>query len=146
MVARLVRVGCAVEVSQRPHICAPLKTIRKATPGKFRLCHNLRVLAPYLLIRKFQYETLVMAESVFRPGDWMWSLDLKGGYEHLGINSSFWQFLGFSWAGKFYVMKVLPFGLSVAPYAFTVLMRQVVKYWRSKGFRLLHYLDDFGGG
>ena len=145
MVDRLVRVGCAMEVEHRPHICAPLKTIRKAAPGKFRLCHNLRVLSPYLLVRRFKYESLFMVESVFRPGDWMWSIDLKGGYEHLGINSSLWQFLGFSWAGRFYVMKVLPFGLAVAPYAFTVLMRQVVRDWRSKGFRLLQYLDDFGG-
>ena len=96
MVNRLVEAGCTVQVLDRPHICAPLKTIAKSTPGKFRLCHNLRVLNPYLLVRKFTYESLKMVESIFEPGDWMWSLDLKGGYEHLGINKMYWPCVPYS--------------------------------------------------
>jgi len=40
------------------------------------------------------------------------------------------------------VFNVLPFGLATACYAFTKLLRPLVKYWRGKGLRALLYLDD----
>jgi len=36
----------------------------------------------------------------------------------------------------------MPFGLSTACYAFTKLLRPLVKYWRGKRLRTLLYLDD----
>lgn len=59
--------------------------------------------------------------------------------------------LGFCWPNEQgvpvdYYFRVLPFGLSSAPAAFTRLTRALVRRWRSRGLRLLHYLDDFGGG
>eukprot|EP00732_Lithocolla_globosa_P007253 Lithocolla_globosa_v1_NODE_9038_length_755_cov_1.215714.p1 type:complete len:144 gc:universal NODE_9038_length_755_cov_1.215714:503-72(-) len=62
------------------------------------------------------------------------------------MNCDDWQYLGFEWNGKYYVYTCFPFGLSVACWAFTKLMREPVRYWRSQGMRLLHYLDDFCGG
>ena len=47
---------------------------------------------------------------------------------------------------KFYEFKVLPFGLSSAPYVFTKVMRQLVKFWRGCGLLALMYLDDGIGG
>ena len=47
---------------------------------------------------------------------------------------------------KFYEFKVLPFGLTSAPYAFTKVVRQLVKYWRGCGHLTLMYLDDGIGG
>ena len=40
------------------------------------------------------------------------------------------------------VFTVLPFGLSLACYIFTKILRPVVHYWRAKGLRALVYLDD----
>lgn len=37
---------------------------------------------------------------------------------------------------------MLSFGLATACYAFTKLLRPLVKYWRGKGLRTLQYLDD----
>ena len=42
----------------------------------------------------------------------------------------------------FYIFNVLPFGLYTACYAFTKILRPLVKYWRRKGLRALLYLDD----
>ena len=47
---------------------------------------------------------------------------------------------------KFYELKVLPFGLTSAPYVFTKVVRQLVKYWRGRGNLILMYLDDGIGG
>ena len=47
---------------------------------------------------------------------------------------------------KFYEFKFLPFGLTSAPYVFTKVVRQLVKYWRGRGDLILMYLDDGIGG
>ena len=41
---------------------------------------------------------------------------------------------------------MLPFGLTSAPYVFSKVMRQLVKFWRGCGFLALMYLDDDIGG
>ena len=40
------------------------------------------------------------------------------------------------------MFTVLPFGLSSACYLFTKLLRPLVRYWRSRGLRIVVYLDD----
>ena len=47
---------------------------------------------------------------------------------------------------KFYEFKVLPFGMCSAPYVFTKVLRQLVKYWRGRGHLTLMYFDDGLGG
>lgn len=54
--------------------------------------------------------------------------------------------MGFSWeqqgVAQFYVFAVLPFGLSTACYAFTKLLRPMIRYWQRQGLQVLLYLDD----
>ena len=73
----------------------------------------------------------------------MFLFDLKSGYHHIDILEPHRQYFGFSWelhgVKQFYFFKVFPFGLSTACYAFTKLLRPLVKYWRARA--LLH-LDD----
>ncbi|XP_062611724.1 uncharacterized protein LOC134273549 [Saccostrea cucullata] len=56
------------------------------------------------------------------------------------------EYLGFKWKSKYYVFKVLSFGLSTAGYIFSKVMREVVKFWRSTGHKIVMYLDDGMGG
>ena len=55
------------------------------------------------------------------------------------------EYLGFQRKDK-YVFNVLPFGISTACYIFTKVLRDVVKFWRSKGYKIVMYLDDGIGG
>ena len=54
--------------------------------------------------------------------------------------------MGFSWFFKgkvrYFCFKVLPFGLSSAPYIFTKLFRPLVAHWRQEGIQIVVYLDD----
>ena len=56
------------------------------------------------------------------------------------------EYLGFKWNNKYYVFKILPFGLSTAGYIFSKVMREIVKFWRTKGYKIVLYLDDGIGG
>ena len=136
---------CVMEISNRPHICSPLSVVSNSA-GKRRLVIDFRYLNQHLLKEKFKYEDLRLAMLMFQKGDFLFSFDLKSGYHHVDIYRDHWQYLGFAWGNgeklKYYVFKVLPFGLATACYAFTKLLRPLVKYWRSQGLRVIIYLDD----
>ena len=76
----------------------------------------------------------------------MFSFDIKSGYHHVDIFPPHQSFLGFSWFYKgkvrYFCFRVLPFGLSSAPYIFTKLFRPLVSNWRRKGIHIVVYLDD----
>ena len=136
---------CIEPVPQRPHICSPLSVVCNSS-GKQRLVINLRYLNQFLWRDKFKYEDLRIAMLLFQKGDYLYSFDLTLGYHHVDIYEPHQRYLGFQWEKddtvNFYVFKVLSFGLATACYAFTKLLRPLVKCWRSQGLRVVLYLDD----
>lgn len=126
-----------------PMVVSPLNVVPKATPGKFRLILDLRRLNTTVEVDKFHMDTLARLRYLFRPGDWLFSADLQSGYYHLEIHPDHFTYLGFEFEGQYYVFTCLPFGLKSAPWAFTMLTRQLVRHWRRQGIRVVHYLDDF---
>ena len=144
-ISELEQNWCVVKVPSQPHICSPLSVVTNGK-GKQRLVINLRYLNEYLWKDKFKYEDLRIAMLLFQKGDYMFSFDLKSGYHHIDIFVPHRQYLGFCWehggSKQFYMFIVLPFGLATACYAFTKLLRPLVKHWRSQGLRAILYLDD----
>jgi len=82
----------------------------------------------------------------FEKGDYLIKFDLKSGYHHLDIFEAHQTYLGFSWpvgqVSRYFVFTVLPFGLATACYAFTKLLRPLVRFWRGLGLKVVLYLDD----
>ena len=136
---------CIKKVDEQPHICSPLSVVDNGR-GKYRLVINLRYLNQFLWKDKFKYEDLRTAMLMFKQGDFVFSFDLKSGYHHVDIYGPHRNYLGFQWntvgGSQFFVFTVLPFGLATACYAFTKLLRPLVKYWRKQGLRAIVYLDD----
>ena len=98
-------------------------------------------------MKKFKYENLKTVADIFEKDFTFGTFDLRHGYHHIPIAEEDQKYLGFSWTfpdgrTRFFVFLVLPFGLASACYAFTKLMRPLVKKWRSMGFRVVVYLDD----
>jgi len=141
-IAELLTAGAIAEVPTRPKVVNPLNAIPKKN-GKFRLLLDLRHVNSYLQVPKFKYDSLKMFESLAARGDVMFSIDLLSGYHQCEMHPNAWEYLGLEWQGKFYVFKVLPFGLSSAPWCFTKLMREVAGFLRLKGVKLIAYVDDF---
>jgi hypothetical protein len=52
------------------------------------------------------------------------------------------KYLKFRWRGKLFQCTCVPFGLSIAPWLFTKIMKPVLKYLRSKMMVNVSYLDD----
>ena len=47
---------------------------------------------------------------------------------------------------RYFVFNVLPFGIASAGHIFTKLLKEVIKYWRNQGLKIIMYLDDGLGG
>lgn len=141
----LVLAHCVEECSVCPIVSSPLSVVTNSK-GKQRLVLDLRYINQFLPDRKFKYEGLSLVPSLFCRGDFFATFDLKSGYHHIDIHKDSWPYLGFSWgqgvSRRWFVFRVLPFGLSTACYVFTKVLRPLVKRWRSKGIRCLVYIDD----
>jgi hypothetical protein len=141
-VASLVSSGTVLRVAEAPFLVSPLGVVSKAE-NKLQLILDLRYLNQFLELTKFKYETIKSVPDLCAPGDYLFTVNLKSGYHHIDMFQEHWKYLGFQWRDQFYVFTQLPFGLAPACYVFTKVMRQLVKSWRSRGIRLIPYIDDF---
>ncbi|XP_067659472.1 uncharacterized protein [Haliotis asinina] len=111
--------------------------------GGFRPILNLKGLNKFIEVPSFRMETLRSVISSVETGDWLTSIDLKDAYLHVPIHSEFKKYLRFSFDGKCYQFRVLPFGISTAPRVFTKLMLIPAQLARSQGRCCHPYLDDW---
>ncbi|XP_076438995.1 uncharacterized protein LOC143277910 [Babylonia areolata] len=78
-----------------------------------------------------------------RQGDWAVSIDLTDAYFHILVHPRDRKWFCFSWDGKSFQFRALPFGLAPAPWVFIRVVRELCLALRSKGIRLRVYLDDW---
>jgi hypothetical protein len=142
--AELLAAGAVRHTSIRPAVVSPLGVVPKPnSKDKFRLIVNMRYVNQAIVVPKFRMETLSSLADLLKSQDFMVSFDLKSGFWHIPLAPDAQQYVAFSWRGQYYCFCRLPFGLASSPWAFTKVLRQLVKYWRGLGIRLLPYLDDF---
>ena len=127
-------------------VVSPLNVVPKPGSSKLRTILDLRHVNAYVDCPRFQYEELRSLRWLAQPNDWQFSLDLAAGYWQIDTHSDAWPYLGCSWRGRYFYFKVLPFGLTSAPWCFTKVMRVVVEEIRSRGVPVLPYIDDFWFG
>ena len=143
-IADLLKANCIKQTEEMPYCCNPLTV---ADSSKLRLVLDLHHVNPHLEEYSFKYENIKLISELFEKGYFFSCYDLKSGYHHISINEAHQKYLGFSWVHadgirRYYIFLVMPFGLSSACFAFTKLMRPIIKKWRSQGFRVIAYLDD----
>ena len=141
-VRELLQRGC-IQIDPLATVTSPLGVAPKKGPVPFRLIHNVRYVNKGCQPKPFKYEKLTDLQSVVKSGDWMVKMDLSAGYHHIPLRPEQSKFFAFEFEGVTYSWQQLFFGLSPAPYIFTMILRDVAKRWRFDGIVLLHYLDDF---
>lgn len=112
--------------------------------SKPRLVLDLRQVNEHFQEIKFKYEALVEFMSALHPLDHLISWDIKDAYHHVLMNPSDRPYLSFVVGSDVYEPITMPFGLSIAPWAWTKVMRPVLAHLRRKGLTLLGYVDDHG--
>lgn len=145
----LLAKGCISKVEFTPHVVNPL-TVAYNKKGKPRLVLDCRNINKCLHTFRYKYEDMNTARQMFKKGTYMFSFDIRGAYNHIDIFPTHRTFLGFAWIENgvecFYVYNSLPFGLATAGHIFSKVLRAVVTFWRSKGHKVITFLDDGLGG
>ncbi|KAK7089954.1 hypothetical protein V1264_009827 [Littorina saxatilis] len=88
-------------------------------------------------------ETPASVREALRPSDWVTSIDLTDAYFHILMHRSDQKWLRFLWGDRVFQFKALPFGLSLAPCIFTMVVRQLCVLVCQQGIRLKVYLNDW---
>lgn len=116
-------------------------TIRKKF-GDVRPIINLKNLNSFVRYEHFKMENISLLKELIHTDDFLTSIDLKDAYFSVAIHPDFQGYLSFFWGGHYFAFQCLPFGLSSAPMVSTKVMKPVAAAIRSKGIRILIYLDD----
>lgn len=111
--------------------------------GSFRFVLNLKKLNKFICTSHFKMEDGRTAEKLMSQGDFLANIDLENAYFLIPIHETSSKYLRFYFEGQIFEFLCLPFGLNIAPWLFTKIMKPVVNLLRRKGFRSVIYLDDF---
>jgi hypothetical protein len=142
-IAEQLEAGAILRWPHKPRVVNPINVVPKKS-GKLRLILDLSLgVNPFVYSPSFKYERLRDLDQVAHRGARLMAVDLVNGYWQVRMHPEAYEYLGFEWEGQFYVFAVLPFGLSTAPWCFTVLMRYFSAHLRAQGVALINYLDDF---
>jgi len=133
--------GAIVECLSKPKGISPISVAPKKGKG-YRLIVDLRHLNQFCTAPKFAYEDINSVLEQVKPNDYLVTADVKSGFHHVPIQKEYQDFLGISWNSRYYIWRVLPFGLNISPYFFCKVVRPVVTYLRTLGIRVVVYVDD----
>ena len=88
-------------------------------------------------------DTLAKIVKNICPEMWGTSIDLDDAYYSVVMAPEYHKYLAFTLGDRVFVYQVLPFGLALAPWAFTRVLKPIKKHLRLEGIILSYYLDDF---
>ncbi|XP_046365623.2 uncharacterized protein LOC124141636 [Haliotis rufescens] len=89
----------------------------------------------------FRMTSIALLRTIIHPGDFMISLDIQDAYLHVPILPEHRHFLRFEFLGQHYQWRVLPFGISSAPWLFTRFTKPIVKFLHTRGIVFETYID-----
>ncbi|XP_042143214.1 uncharacterized protein LOC121833742 isoform X2 [Ixodes scapularis] len=141
-VSELVRKGAVSRVPpSEVKFLSPFFIVPKKD-NKMRPILDLRQLNESVQHNHFKMEGWHSVRDLIQQGDSMIRIDLKDAYLSVPICHQDRPWLGFREGDRVYRWNVLPFGLRSAPRVFTKLLKPVAAYLRSKGLRIVMFLDD----
>lgn len=114
----------------------------KKPNNTFRFILNLKSWNKFISVKHFKIEDYRLATRLIFKSSYLAKLDLKDAYFLLPIHNNYKKYLRFRFGENVFEFNCLPFGLNIAPYVFTKLLKPIVKFLRNQGCMLVVYLDD----
>ena len=103
---------------------------------------NLKKLNRHLVKRHFKMEHIRTILPLIKRNAFMTSIDLQDAYFSLSIVKRHRKYLRLKWRETLYEFQCLSFGLSLAPFHFTKVMKPIFSQLRHEGIHYTYYIDD----
>lgn len=103
---------------------------------------NLKKLNCFIPTNHFKLDDYRTAIKLITKDCYLANLDLQDAYFLLPIHKNHRKYLRFKFKNQLFEFNCLPFGINIAPYIFTKLMKEVARHLRILGCKVLIYLDD----
>ncbi|KAL7306209.1 hypothetical protein TKK_0001650 [Trichogramma kaykai] len=116
--------------------------LRQKADGSHRLILNLKGLNKFIDTNHFKLEDGRTVAKIMEENCYMASIDLKDAYYLIPMHKSYRKYLRFKHNKNYYEFSCLAFGLNIAPYIFTKLLKPVVAHLRNQGLKSVIYSDD----
>ena len=87
-------------------------------------------------------ETISVARESINSNHYLASVNLSHTYFSTPIHEWYGRFLRFIWKEQLYEYVCLPFGYSLAPRAFTKILKPLYSLLRSNSMKVCYYIDD----
>ena len=116
--------------------------LRDKKSGGKRMILNLKKLNEQLPGKSFKMEHIGDAQRLITQDSWMITLDISNAYFHLGFKVKYQKYLQCEWQGQFYRFTTLANGIKFGPLVFTKVCKPVLGHCRSRGIKILMYIDD----
>ena len=141
-ISELTERGLVKEVLNPPMFINSLH-VGQQSKGKCRLILGLSYLNRFIWKQSVRFEDIRTVFDLFQSGYFFFTFDLKYFSRSSPVSGFSWNFGS---VVKQFVFPVLPFGMFLAPYIFSKLLRSLLIYWRGLGRRVLTFFDDGIGG
>ncbi|KAA6398552.1 MAG: hypothetical protein EZS28_005914, partial [Streblomastix strix] len=91
----------------------------------------------------FKMNDIQTQRQLARHQDWAIKIDLESAYNHVLVSSNLFKYLGFQFKDKFYIYRVMCFGIKNASLVFHKRLKPLMQHIRtSHQIRCLSYSDD----
>jgi hypothetical protein len=141
-VARMLEMDAVYETQETDGVTSSIYTVPKRDSDRRRPVNNLRWVNSHLPRIKFKMSTIKDVKAAITRDCFMTSIDLSDCFWGVPVCKRDQKFLAFTWRGKTYRFRCLPFGLSLSPMFITKIYKHVVERLQLQGHKVVLYIDD----
>lgn len=138
----LCKIGAISECISEPGEFLSPYFLRVKPNGSYRFILNLKQLNVFIEAPHFKLEDYRSVTRLLTCNSKLANIDLKDAYYLISIHKKYRKYLRFKFNGKLFQFNCLPFGLNIAPWLFTKLLKPVITLLRQQSIMCVIYLDD----
>lgn len=142
MIKELCKIGAVSKSKKEKNDFYSNFFLVKKPNGSFRFILNLKNLNKHIDPPHFKLEDYRSVKDLLHKDYFLASIDLKDAYILIPIHDAHQKYLKFEFEDNIYKFSCMPFGISIAPYTFTKLLKPVITYLRNLGIICVIYLED----
>lgn len=141
-ISKLLSLGAIIESSPQPCFASRVFLVPKSS-GCERVVIDLSSLNNHIAAKTFRMLDIAKIRNAIPRHSLFTSVDLSNAFYHMPIHPRFQKYLAFTFQGRLFHFKSMPFGIKLGPLIFTKIISEVLKYLHKSRIAASVYIDDW---